>query len=192
MTISSSDTHDLTGKILIAMPGMGDTRFSHSVIYMCAHSSDGAMGLIVNKSAPHVDVRELLEQLGISLDDGQPGMHVFFGGPVEHGRGVVLHSSDYKGSGSTLVVDDDVSMTATLDILEDIAGGTGPKAARLMLGYAGWGPGQLEDEIKSNSWLICDASMDLVFDVPSNEKWGAALNTLGIDPMVLSATSGRA
>jgi putative transcriptional regulator len=182
----------LAGKCLIAMPSMGDPRFARSVIYMCAHSADGAMGLIVNKPAPDVRLGELLDHLGIPKGDGLPDIRIHIGGPVEHARGFVLHSSDYKSPQGTLKVDDDISMTATLDVLEMIAGGSGPRKSILALGYAGWGPGQLESEIAQNGWLTADASNDLVFGRANEFKWSAALKSIGVDPVTLSSQFGRA
>ncbi|MDJ0627893.1 MAG: YqgE/AlgH family protein [Rhodobacter sp.] len=186
------DSTDLSGKLLIAMPGMGDPRFEKSVIFMCAHSADGSMGLIVNKPAPGLKMDDLLEQLDIPKGDGSHGVSVHFGGPVEHGRGFVLHSGDYAATDSTLKVDAQFGMTATLDILQDMAKGAGPQRRILALGYAGWGPGQLEDEIHRNGWLTCDASPEIVFDADNDGKWVAALKSLGIDPLLLSAEAGRA
>lgn len=184
---------ELTGKLLIAMPGMGDPRFEHSVVFMCSHGDDGAMGLIVNKPAEDVKFSDLLEQLDIETAiQGAVDMPVHFGGPVENSRGFVLHTSDYLSNLHSMPVSDGFSMTATLDILEDIAAGNGPRKALMMLGYAGWGPGQLEGEIAMNGWLTADASMDLVFSAPDEDKWGAALKTLGVDPLTLSASAGRA
>ena len=183
---------DLSGKLLIAMPGVGDPRFEHSVVFLCAHSDDGAMGLIVNKPARDLSFDKLADQLGIARTDRAREIRVHFGGPVEHSRGFVLHSRDYAGSGSTLKVDDRFGMTATIDILEAIAAGRGPSASLLALGYAGWGPGQLEDEILRNGWLTCDAAPDLVFSDRNAEKWTRALGTLGVDPLTLSAAAGRA
>ncbi|WP_347312175.1 YqgE/AlgH family protein [Defluviimonas sp. SAOS-178_SWC] len=183
---------NLSGKLLIAMPGMGDPRFDHSVVFMCAHSDDGAMGLIVNKPAPDLSFDQLQEQLGIAKTDRSQEIRVHFGGPVEHSRGFVLHSADYGGAGTTLKVDDRFGMTATIDILEAISQGRGPQSSLLALGYAGWGPGQLEDEILQNGWLTCDAAPDLVFSDQNERKWSRALKTLGIDPLTLSAAAGRA
>lgn len=183
---------DLTGKLLIAMPGMGDPRFDHSVIYLCSHSDDGAMGLIVNKPAD-LRIKALLSQLNIACEIPVVGERlVRFGGPVETSRGFVLHSSDYEANLHSMPVKSGFSMTATLDILEDIAAGRGPAEAMLMLGYSGWGPGQLEDEISMNGWLTTDASPELVFQVADDEKWEAALATLGVDPLTLSASAGHA
>ncbi|RYG90426.1 YqgE/AlgH family protein [Loktanella sp. IMCC34160] len=183
---------DLTGKLLIAMPGMGDPRFEHSVVYMCAHSDDGAMGLIVNKPAPEIRFSDLLDQLGISRGDGARDIRVHFGGPVEHGRGFVLHSSEYRSDVGTLEVDEETSMSATMDVLEDMANGKGPNASMLALGYSGWGPGQLEGEIADNGWLTCDPRPDILFGRADEHKWSAAFKILGIDPLLLSAQSGRA
>ncbi|MFD1912698.1 YqgE/AlgH family protein [Halodurantibacterium flavum] len=183
---------DLSGKLLVAMPGMGDPRFERSVVFLCAHSDDGAMGLIVNKPAPEVKFTDLLDQLNIVRGPAAADIRVHFGGPAEHGRGFVLHSADYSANGSTLQVDDRIGMTGTLDILEDIARGTGPARSLLALGYAGWGPGQLEEEILQNGWLTCDAPIDLVFSGNNAAKWQDALGTLGIDPLTLSSAAGHA
>ncbi|WP_353474527.1 YqgE/AlgH family protein [Salipiger sp. H15] len=188
----ASGATDLTGSVLIAMPGMGDERFEHAVIYLCAHSDEGAMGLIVNKPSADVTLEGLFEQLGI---DAAPGSHpepVHFGGPVEMGRGFVLHSADYRSELTTLQVDDGFSMTGTLDVLEHIARGDGPDDWIAMLGYAGWGPGQLEGELAQNAWLVCPASRELVFGTPDAGKWGAALDSLGIAALALSGEGGRA
>ncbi len=182
----------LTGKLLIAMPGMADPRFDKSVIYLCAHSGREAMGLIVNKPAPGLRLADLLEQLSIEAGPDCPDAGVRLGGPVEHGRGFVLHSADYRSNSSTLQVDDRFGMTATLDVLEDIARGAGPARAMLMLGYAGWGAGQLEGEIARNAWLTAEAREDVVFAEDDGPKWSRALALLGIDPLVLSAAAGHA
>lgn len=183
---------NLTGQLLIAMPDMGDPRFDRSVIYMCAHSDDGAMGLIVNKPTPDVRFSDLLEQLSIPEGDEASKIRVHYGGPVETGRGFVLHSGDYKSGAGTMEVTDRVGMTATLDILEDIASGSGPERSMLGLGYAGWGAGQLEGEIARNGWLVCDATDDILFGRAAEHKWTAALKVLGIDPLMLSASGGSA
>ncbi len=183
---------NLVGKLLIAMPGMGDPRFEHSVIFLCAHSDEGAMGLMVNKPAPDLNFDKLLAQLGIARNDLTQDIQIHLGGPVEHARGFVLHSGDYRGHGTTMRVDARFGMTATLDILQDLASGEGPESSLLALGYAGWGPGQLESEILANGWLTCDATADLVFSGPSSRKWDGALRSLGVDPLTLSATAGRA
>lgn len=190
--MAESEFADLTGKLLIAMPGMTDPRFEKSVVLLCEHSPGGAMGLIVNKPAREVDSSELLKQLEIdaSAADRMPGVH--FGGPVEMGRGFVLHSAEYDRVGATLPVTADVSMTATLDILHDIGAGKGPEQAILALGYAGWGPGQLESELQENGWLTADSKAAIVLDADAEAKWARALAILGIDPLTLSAAAGRA
>lgn len=182
----------LDGQLLIAMPGMGDLRFERSVIFLCAHSADGAMGLIVNKPAPELSFSDLLGQLKIEARVDVKGIRVHFGGPVEHGRGFVLHSSDYSVEESSLSVSPEFAMTATVDILQDIARGEGPAHALLALGYAGWGPGQLESEIQANGWLTAPADEKLVFGHADPDKWGAALRSISIDPRLLSVEGGRA
>ncbi|MBK0326452.1 YqgE/AlgH family protein [Rhodobacteraceae bacterium F11138] len=183
---------DLTGKLLIAMPGMGDMRFEHSVVFLCSHGDEGAMGLIINKPAQDVRLSHLLEQLEIRPEPPGRDMAVHFGGPVESARGFVLHSPEYASDLQSMTVSDRFSMTATLDILEDIAVGSGPEKALMMLGYAGWGPGQLESEISMNGWLTSDADSDLVFAMDDDDKWSAALKLLGVDPLTLSASAGHA
>lgn len=182
----------LDGKLLIAMPGMGDPRFEKSVVFMCSHSEDGALGLIVNKPSREIRFQNLLEQLGLEVGDRQRDIRVHFGGPVENERGFVLHSSDYMAEAATLPVGDKFGMTATMDVLEELASGAGPSSAILALGYSGWGPGQLESEILQNGWLTCDASPTLVFGTEDDAKWEAALNSLGVDPLSLSSTAGHA
>ena len=182
----------LDGKLLIAMPGMGDPRFEKSVVFMCAHSDDGALGLIINKPAPDLQFSDLLKQLDIDVGPPDRNTRVHFGGPVEHVRGFVLHSGDYLSSESTLTVSDAFGMTSTLDVLEDLARGAGPDSALLALGYSGWGPGQLEGEILQNGWLTCDATPELVFGGDDDAKWEAALNSIGVDPRMLSGSAGHA
>ncbi|MCT4557518.1 MAG: YqgE/AlgH family protein [Pelagimonas sp.] len=183
---------NLTGRMLIAMPGMGDPRFEHSVVFLCDHSDEGAMGLIINKPASDVDVPTLLSQLEIDMQVDLSKHTAHFGGPVEMGRGFVLHSPDYQSLVTTLEVRDDIRMTATLDVLEDLARGQGPHKWLMMLGYAGWGAGQLESEIVANGWLVCDATPDLIFDLKDADKWEAALESIGVPPLALSAEGGRA
>ncbi len=187
-----AEAQHLDGKLLIAMPSMGDPRFNRSVVYLCAHSGDGAMGLIVNKPAADLNFGDLLEQLDIKAERPIEGIDVHYGGPVEHGRGFVLHSRDYEAQDATLNVNDMFGMTATLDILEDISQGHGPESCLLALGYAGWGPGQLEDEIRENGWLTCDANAGLVFSDDHDGKWKAAMDVVGIDPRMLSSEGGSA
>lgn len=185
--------------MLIAMPTMGDDRFARTLIYMCAHSDEGAMGLVVNKIAPAIQFPELLEQLEIQSNlapQGEEGVSptvpVLQGGPVEAGRGFVLHSQDYHQDDATLPISENVSMTATVDVLKAIAHGTGPDKAMLALGYAGWAPGQLEHEIQANGWLHCDADDDLVFGINLDDKYDQALAKLGIDVSFLSGDAGHA
>jgi putative transcriptional regulator len=190
--MSTRDANFLDGQLLIAMPGMGDLRFERSVIFLCAHSGEGAMGLIVNKPAPELSLADLLAQLKIPATIDLKRAPVHFGGPVEHGRGFVLHTSDYTVAESSLRVGPHFAMTATLDILQDMAKGGGPERAILALGYAGWGPGQLEGEIQASGWLTAPADPELVFGPNDSEKWEAALRSLSIDPRHLSAEGGRA
>ena len=189
----------LDGQMLVAMPVMGDPRFERSVIYMCAHSAEGAMGIIVNHPAGSIDFPQLLMQLDIVTsadqitvpDHGEP-MQALKGGPVDTGRGFVLHSSDFFLQDATLRIDEDICLTATVDILKAIAKGTGPKHAILALGYAGWAPGQLETEIQGNGWLHCDADADLIFGDDVEDKYNRALQKIGIDPGMLSGDAGHA
>ena len=189
----------LDGQLLVAMPGMADERFARSVIYVCAHSPDGAMGIVVNHPAPKVTFSEILVQLDvmaadspIRVGDALSTVPVLRGGPVETGRGFVLHTSDYFIDQSTLAIDDGVALTATVDILRSIAEGKGPKRAILALGYAGWSPGQLETEIQANGWLNCPADSSLLFDPGLERKYERALRKIGIDPSMLSGEAGHA
>lgn len=191
MKTPTSDDRYLSGQLLVAMPGLSDPRFSQTVIYMCAHNVDGAMGLVVNRTIESLTFPDLLEQLGIeSHGIGEP-ISIHFGGPVESGRGFVLHSADYVQE-ATMVVDDAVALTATVDILKVIANGGGPKRRLLALGYAGWGPGQLDAEIKANGWLNVPADEDLLFGADLDGKWRRAMGKIGIDPRLLSDEAGHA
>lgn len=189
-----SDQQNLTGKILIAMPGMSDPRFQRSVVLICAHSDEGAMGLVLNRPLPEIAFADLLDQLGIEAGDHARVIEVRFGGPVEPGRGFVLHSVPEHGNDpeGRLRISDALAMTTTRDILEDLASGQGPQAAVLALGYAGWGPGQLESEMLQNGWLTGDGAEDLIFGSDHEAKWRSALKAQGIDPSLLSAAAGRA
>lgn len=189
----------LDGQLLVAMPGMADERFSRTVIYICAHSPEGAMGIVVNKPAADLSFPDLLVQLEIvpeaeriRLPTKLGRMQVLMGGPVETTRGFVLHSPDFFIDQSTLPIDDGVCLTATVDILRALARGEGPRQAVLALGYAGWSAGQLETEIQSNGWLNCPADADLIFNHPSDAKYDLALKRLGIDPAMLSMDAGHA
>ena len=181
----------LTGSLLISMPQMLDDRFTRSVVYICAHTSDGAMGLIINKIVESVSFPELLDQLNIDTSATNKGIRVHFGGPVETGRGFVLHSADYVQD-ATLVIDDSVALTATVDILKSIAEGDGPDKSILALGYAGWAPGQLDQEIQANGWLSVPADNDLVFGVDPDTKWEKSMGKIGIDFNMLSGDTGHA
>ncbi|MBO6836164.1 MAG: YqgE/AlgH family protein [Alphaproteobacteria bacterium] len=189
----SSQNHSgyLTGQFLVAMPSMTDPRFQRTVIYLCVHNAEGAMGLVVNRLVDSLTFDELLEQLNIGRPRGGDEIRVHFGGPVESGRGFVLHSTEYMREG-TVVMDNGIGLTATVDILRDIAGGTGPRDSLLALGYAGWGPGQLDGEIQENAWLTVPADADLLFDAELDDKWDRAVGILGFDPKLLSMESGRA
>ena len=180
-----------SGQLLIAMPGMQDERFYKTVIYLCAHSDDGAMGLVLNQVIKGLSFPGLLEQLGIDGGVSDRSVPIHFGGPVESGRGFVLHSNEYQQD-ATLEVDGDISLTATVDILKAIARGRGPKHSLLALGYAGWGPGQLDDEIRANGWLQAPADMDLIFDDDQVDKWERSIAKIGIDPGMLSDEVGHA
>jgi len=188
----------LDGQMLIATPTMSDDRFARSVIYVCAHSSEGAMGIIVNQPAPNINFPDLLVQLDVIPESERiqiktsEDIKVLKGGPVETGRGFVLHSSDYYAADSTLAIDDTVSLTATVDILKAIAAGRGPGRAILALGYAGWRAGQLESEITANGWLHCPADPELLFDCALDQKYERALSKIGIDPSHLVSVAGHA
>jgi len=181
----------LTGMLLIAMPGMPDPRFAKTVIYLCAHSPQGAMGLVVNQVAPGVSLPKVVEQLGIHPAIDLSGEKVHVGGPVETGRGFVLHSCDYVQE-NTLVIDDRFALTATVDVLKAIAEGGGPRRKVFALGYSGWAPGQLDAEIQANGWLVAPADEELVFGGDDESKWQRALARLGVDPVALSTAAGRA
>jgi putative transcriptional regulator len=189
----------LDGQLLVAMPAMQDERFARAVIYVCAHSSEGAMGIVINQPAPHINFPDLLVQLDvipsndlIELPVQADAVRVVRGGPVETQRGFVLHTADYFIENSTLAIDKGICLTATLDILKAIARGKGPASAVLALGYAGWAPGQLEKEIQSNGWLICDADSNLVFGANAEEKYSLAMRKIGIDLGKLSSDAGHA
>lgn len=188
----------LEGQFLISMPGIGDPRFERSLIYLCAHSASGAMGFIVNHAVESTDFLALLKQLEIrnensiaNLSPEVSSLPVFRGGPVEQARGFVLHSADYS-SESTMQVQEDICLTATLDILKAIADNNGPREKLLVLGYAGWSPGQLEDEIARNGWLTGKASSDILFERQLDQKYDLALKSMGIDEALLSADAGHA
>lgn len=191
MSRATKSSEYLTGQLLIAMPSLLDPRFQRTVIYMCAHNEDGAMGLVVNKLFGQITFQDLLDQLGAEMPPAAVNMPVQYGGPVESGRGFVLHSTDYVRDG-TLVVDDDVALTATIDILRAIAEERGPKNCILLLGYAGWGPGQLDAEIQANGWLNVPCDERLLFDRELDGKWERSIAKLGISVSMLSAEAGHA
>jgi len=181
----------LTGQLLVAMPGLEDPNFAKAVVYICAHSEEGAMGLVINRPMDALTFPEMLDQLNIPHSSSADSIQVQFGGPVEAGRGFVLHSADYIQE-STLSIDEEVSLTATIDILKAIAEGRGPDHCLLTLGYAGWSPGQLDDEMLANGWLTVSPDEALVFDPDLDHKWDKAIGKLGIDVSLLSVEAGHA
>jgi putative transcriptional regulator len=183
---------ELAGNLLIAMPNLGDPRFARSVVLICAHSDEGAMGIVINQPARDLTFARLLDQLKIPRAPKGRDIRVHRGGPVERGRGFVLHSPDYSAGKTTLPVPGGYGMTSTTDILRALAKGEGPANALLAMGYAGWGPGQLEKEIARNDWLTSAGSPDLIFSPDNPGKWTAALRALGIDPLLLSGAAGHA
>lgn len=194
-----TDPGYLDGQLLVAMPSITDPRFERGVIYLCAHSGEGAMGILVNHPAENITFPQLLEQLnvispGTDIRVQQPleSKRVLVGGPVETGRGFVLHSADYFAEENTLPIDERISLTATLEILKAIAAGSGPKDSVLALGYAGWAPGQLETEIQANGWLTCPADPELVFKTDMEEIYDKALAKIGVDPSKLASIAGQA
>ena len=191
MSDISQDGSYVTGQLLIAMPGMRDERFAKSVIYMCAHSEEGAMGLVLNQRLDSLTFAELISQLELDEKHLSKDVPVHFGGPVESGRGFVLHTSDYQQD-ATLEVVNGVALTATVEILKAIAQGKGPQKSLLALGYAGWGPGQLDMEIRANGWLQVPSDSEIIFDIEPNTKWERAIQRLGIDPRMLSDDVGHA
>jgi putative transcriptional regulator len=183
---------DLTGQLLIAMPGMSDPRFSRSVVFICAYSEEGAMGLIVNKHARGITLSEVFSRLDLTGSQAVNGVPVHIGGPVETERGFVLHRDRARLTPDTLMIGDGYVVTATQDILKDIAIGEGPDPVLFALGYSGWGPGQLEKEIGQNGWLTAAATPELVFGAAHDAMWESALGSIGIDPITLSGVAGRA
>ena len=190
--MKSQAEKSLAGQLLVAMPQMMDPRFARSVVYVCAHSEDeGAMGLVINKLVASLTMEELLTHLKLEADARNKVRPVHFGGPVEPGRGFVLHTPDYHED-ATLLIGGEFAVTATLDILRAIGKGEGPRRNLLALGYAGWAPGQLDAEMQANSWLSVAADSDLVFDDDFDAKWQRALGKLGIDLSMLSTDAGHA
>jgi putative transcriptional regulator len=189
--MSADNETSLVGQLLVAMPTMGDPRFERSVVYVCAHSDEGAMGLVVNKALGSLSFSDLLSQLGVDAGSEEDEIRVHFGGPVETGRGFVLHSDEYAKD-ATMPVQSGIAMTATVDVLKDLSEGRGPRRSLLALGYAGWGPGQLDSEIQANGWLIVDSDEALLFDHALEDKWTRAIGKLGFDPSSLSGEAGHA
>lgn len=188
----SSPTY-FVGQLLVAMPQMQDPRFRESVIFLCGHDEKGAMGIMLNKLVESVSTKELFEQLGLHKSDKNktPSLHVHYGGPVEIGRGFVLHSSDYVGENSVEITED-ISLSASTNILQDLVQGQGPDHILLALGYAGWSSGQLEDEIMQNGWLLLPADASTIFDDKPTTLWRRTLQKNGVDPEHLSAHLGHA
>ncbi|WP_413204803.1 YqgE/AlgH family protein [Rhodospirillum sp. A1_3_36] len=189
-TVQQHDGY-LTGQCLVAMPSMGDPRFEGAVIYICAHTEEGAMGIVINRPMQEISFPDIVDQLGIEPTAHCEQIRVQFGGPVETMRGFVLHTRDYENEG-TLFVDDSTALTATLDVLRAIAEGQGPGRAIMALGYAGWGAGQLDGELKENVWLTVPADRRLLFETALEDKYNAAMARLGIDPRLLSEDAGHA
>lgn len=181
----------LEGQLLLAMPGMMDPRFDRTVIYVCSYTEEGAMGLVVNRYLNSLTFSELLEQLDIEVEEPVSDIPVHAGGPVETGRGFVLHSTDYIQD-SSLVVSESIALTATVDILKAIAEGRGPRYRLLALGYAGWSPGQIDQEIQNNGWLTCPANEQLIFETSPDDMWPRAMSMMGIDVSMLSSHAGHA
>jgi len=181
----------LAGQVLIAMPSMNDPRFARTVVYLCLHSADGALGIVLNKPLDGLSFSDLLKQLNIDPAPPERKLPMYQGGPVDTGRGFVLHTTDWVQDAS-LRVNEQVALTASIDVLKEVARGGGPRRGILALGYAGWGPGQLDREIQQNSWLSVAADEALVFDPDSDSKWQRALAKLGVDPSLLSGAAGHA
>jgi len=190
-TGAAEDDGFLTGKLLIAMPALTSGPFAQSVVYVCVHTPEGAMGIVLNQPLEAPSFDDLLRQLDITPAPPARRIRLCAGGPVDNARGFVLHTADWTGDGS-LRVDDTVALTASLDVLKAIADGGGPREGLLALGYAGWGPGQLEQEIQQNAWLSAPAPPNLLFDDGHDTKWRRALASLRIDPLLLSTEAGHA
>lgn len=181
----------LTGQFLLAMPHMQDPRFEKAVIFICGHDTNGAMGLVVNKHLGDLTLKGLLEYLNLPKESIKRDLPIYFGGPVDTGRGFVLHSDDFSHPG-TVPLNHHISLTATLDVLQSIADGDGPKDCLLAMGYVGWGPGQLDSELHGNQWLQVEADPDTLFHVPIEKKWEIAIAKLGVTPETISEDVGQA
>jgi len=191
---NESDTN-LSGKFLLAMPGMGDPRFHKAVILVCAHDDNGAMGLVINHMLPGIDLENLLKQLNIATPEGKAspaaGVAVMSGGPVDNVRGFIVHTPEFHQQ-DTVRINDQISVTGTVDALRAVAIGEGPQQMIFVLGYSGWGPGQLDQELQDNAWLVFDAAPEIIFETEVDQKWDAVIRRMGIDPSMLSNTVGRA
>jgi putative transcriptional regulator len=187
-----TSTQDLSGQLLIAMPGIGDPRFERSVVLICQHSAEGAMGLMINRTIPKLTYLELLYQLTLSASDTIQNRPIYTGGPTENGRGFVIHSEDFTLADGSRRIGDGLALTASIDILQEMAKGGGPKRSLICLGYASWQSEQLEAEILGNVWLQIPATPTLVFSTPNDQKWPQALALLGIDIAMLSQQAGHA
>lgn len=193
--LEEKDASALTGKLLLAMPGIGDPRFFKAVIYVCAHDENGAMGLVVNNAMPELSFQNLMDQIGLSsdieIDLEKLAMPIMNGGPVDTARGFLLHTPDFKRE-ETIIVDDEVSISGTVEALRDSITGKGPEDSLFILGYAGWTAGQLEGELGQNAWLVAEATGELLFRTENDEKWDEAVKGLGFDPAMLSISAGSA
>lgn len=196
-----SEMASLTGKLLIATPAMPDPRFAHAVVFLCAQSADGTMGLIINKPLPDLTIHKLAQHLQLADGGNNSGLAdggsatdgpIHFGGPVETGRGFVLHSPDYFSADGSIQVIDGIVLTTSSDVLAGLVRGQGPVNAIAALGYAGWGPNQLEEELHAGGWLLVEADQDLLFTTPDGQKWDKALRKIGVDPRLLSGRIGHA
>lgn len=181
----------LTGKLLVATPHQQDPEQEQTVVYICGHDEEGAIGLVINKNLSTLNFEHLLKQLEINATHNTPNFVMHYGGPVEETRGFVLHSSDYE-SNATITVSSEISVTATMDVLREMAKGRGPKQRLVALGYSGWDNGQLEREIHDNAWLVMDATRDIIFNEPVNSRWKSSYNSLGINPLWMSLEAGNA
>lgn len=189
----SADTEFLSGRLLIAMPGIGDPRFERSVVFLCAHDEEHAIGLAINRPLDGLTLESLFEKIGVDRPIRRVADEaVLMGGPVERERGFVLHTDDYLCDGVSMPVKDGLALTTTKDVLQALTGEAAPRRALLALGYAGWGPGQLEREVRESAWLVCDADETLLFGVDHDHKWAHALEKLGISPAMLAMEGGRA
>lgn len=188
----SNIIQNLTGKLLLAMPGMGDPRFSKAVIFICSHDGEGSMGLIINYPLPHLTLGQMFEQLNMTADATAPvSLPVLSGGPVEPSRGFMLHTSDFMQP-DTISVLGKFGVSGTLDALKAAASGIGPKEMIFMLGYSGWGAGQLDQELQENAWMVTESDHELLFNTPLEDKWTRAMGRIGVNPSMLSSASGRA